>query len=126
MLRGRPKKLHPSPFITISDQMVTWSFIKFVYKRLGCSWDDTIDAFWKARHCKGSNAIYRYIMSGFRPTARGVVWIKLPSKEREQGKMESIREWWLTHYQPKRQNNIICANQEIKSMLDNLAEKFSI
>lgn len=93
----RPSRPRPAPSITIGDHHVPWSFIKYTYKRLGCDWDSTIDAFWKCRNVTGSNAVQRYIMAGFKPTKYGIP-ILTPSHERENGQMENIREWWIQLY----------------------------
>ncbi|MFA5751100.1 MAG: hypothetical protein WC898_02310 [Candidatus Paceibacterota bacterium] len=132
--RGRPKgsvranNATLSPHILINDQRVTWSMIKYVYKRLHCDWDNTIDAFWKARNATGSNGIYRYIMSGFTPGKKGPAWIHLPSRDREEGKMESIRQWWFKLYVPSSKNKATIAinSDEVKNMLESLSEKFGI
>jgi hypothetical protein len=108
--RGRPRKTprtgarfgtaeSPAPHITINGHRVTWSFIIFVHKRLH-DWDDTIDAFWKARNATGPNGIYRYVMAGFSPGKNRVPWNTVPSREREEGKMEKIRDWWIGLYTP--------------------------
>lgn len=137
--RGRPKKYAGAnafaSCIFISNQRVTWSFIRYVYKRLGCDWDAAIDAFWKARNTTGDNGIYRYIMAGFKPSLNRPAYITQPSAEREAGKMESIRDWWLKFYTPRRREAIGTENvlplpqqpyHEIKSMIDMLTEKFSL
>ena len=93
-----------------------------------CDWDDTIDAFWKARNATGANGIYRYIMSGFKPTSRGVPWITLPSKERENGKMQSIRDWWGALYKPSenRPNTLSLKSADVKDMLSNLTDGMTL
>lgn len=126
--RGRPSAARMAPHIVIGGQRVTWAFIKSVYKRLGCSWDDTIDAFWKARGTTGSNGIYRYITAGFQPGKNGVPWITLPSRERENGQMASIYLWWEKLYTPAgaRQETISAASDEVRSMLADLTEKLGM
>lgn len=130
MPRGR--KPEPNqPHILINGNKVTWAFIKLVYKRLHGDWDDTIDAFWKARNCTGANGIQRYIMSGFKRDENGRQWIAMPSKERENGKMEKIREWWLNLYKPSRTDarpsvsTVSTAIPDVKSMLETLTEGMS-
>lgn len=125
---GRPKSTKLAPYITISDQRVAWSFIKYVYKRLGCDWDDTIDAFWKAREATGSNAIYRYVMAGFKPGKNRVPWNSTPSKEREAGRMGKIRRWWLNLYTPsaKKRDTLSVKSPEVKTMLDRLSDGMRI
>ncbi len=120
----------PAPHIIISDQRVTWAFIKLIYKRLRCDWDDTIDAFWKARHTTGSNAIQRYIMAGFKPGKNGRPWILQPSREREEGKMENLREWWIQLYRPSRQCTdarpcVSTGMPDIASMIEQLSQGMS-
>jgi hypothetical protein len=117
-----------APHIIINEQRIYWSAIKQIYKRLGCNWDTTIDAFWKARHATGSNGIYRYTMSGFAPGKYGPAWIHLPSKERENGQMESIREWWIALYKPseKRLKTIAIQKADVACMLASLTESLSL
>lgn len=119
-----------APAITINGTRITWSFIKLVYKRLHCDWDDTIDAFWKARRCIGSNGIQRYIMSGFKPDKNtGKPWILSPSNERENGKMESIRLWWIKLYTPTEQLTTRSRKYhtpEVKQMIDSLVDGMAI
>jgi len=118
-----------SPAIIINDQRVTWAFIKLVYKRLHCDWDDTADAFWKARRATGSNGIYRYIMSGFKPSPQGAPWICRPSVDRENGRMESIRQWWIGLYTPSNKTaarTISSKYPEVKMMLENLIGGMSL
>lgn len=128
MPRGRPRKTTPAPYIVINDQQVTWPFIKFVYKRLGCSWDDTIDAFWKARKATGSNGIYRYVMAGFKKTSRGIAYNTIPSKEREEGKMEKIALWWRKLYAPSEKSRATIAVQsaDVKYMLESLCDSMTV
>ena len=127
--KPRPAVKH-APGIVINGNRVAWSFIKLIYRRLHCDWDDTIDAFWKARHCTGSNGIQRYIMSGFKPDkTTGKPWILNPSNERENGKMESIRQWWLKLYTPSERLNKrghAFHTPEIKQMLETLIDGMSI
>lgn len=88
--------------IFIGESSIPWSFVWQTFARCGRDWDTTIDAFWKARNCKGKNGVQRYIMSGFRHVNK---YILQPSKERESGKMESLREWWLKLYDRKRDSS---------------------
>lgn len=127
----------PAPHILINSQPITWAFIRLVHKRLGNDWDITIDAFWKARRATGYNGIYRYIMAGLRSAetpAPGSVptnsksaystkpWIYHPSSDREAGRMENIREWWLSLYTPSTAK--ATASAEVQSMVDAIAAKF--
>jgi hypothetical protein len=126
MMRGRPRTQTPSPGIIINGQHITWAFIRKVYNMLGKSWDDTADAFFKARNCTGENGIYRYINAGFRSNKTGIKYITLPSKEREAGKMESIRDWWIQLYQPKHDSTVSAEHAEVKTMLDSLLQKMKM
>ena len=64
-------------------------------------WDDVIDAFWKARNATGYNAVQKYVLKGLIADKNGRRYILLPSKERENGQMESIRTWFETLYERK-------------------------
>jgi hypothetical protein len=72
-----------------------------VNKAAHTDWDDTIDAFWKARNATGYNAIQKYVLKGLLADKNGRQYILIPSKERENGQMESIRTWWETLYERK-------------------------
>jgi len=80
--------------VEINGQKVPWSAVQKVRRMCGGDWDQTIDAFWKARNATGPNAILRYVMHGFVKNDAGIRYSLLPSKERERGQMENIREWW--------------------------------
>jgi hypothetical protein len=69
-----------------------------VRSMFGGDWDETMDAFWKARNANGYNGVVKYVMRGFIQNDKGIRYITLPSKERENGKMESIRAWWNSLY----------------------------
>jgi hypothetical protein len=90
-----------SNLVTINGQKISWAFIQKVRGLLKGDWDDTIDAFWKARNAKGQNGIVKYIMVGFVPDKAGKRYIMLPSNERENGQMQAIRDWWSSLYQRK-------------------------
>ena len=124
------------PAITINNQPITWAFIRRVYNALGNDWDNVADAFWKARNATGHNAIYRYISAGMRVPSPGSIpsgskrsttpWISLPSRDREQGRMDLIREWWIHLYTPSARRTAAIAEQssEVQSMIDAIAAKF--
>lgn len=107
---GRPKSTSTAPKIglTISDQVIPWSFVFYVKKLCHGDWDTVMDCFWKARYIKGSNGIQRYIRAGLKPGKFGTRYILLPSKERENGQMDNIREWFNSLYDRKRAPNQAC------------------
>lgn len=114
-------KMHPAAKptgITIAESTISWAFIWQTYAKCGKDWDTTIDAFWKARRCTGANGVQKYILCGFRHATK---YILKASKEREDGKMENLRQWWLSLYERKRSTSQECAD-----ILDSLMEKFSI
>jgi hypothetical protein len=80
--------------IVINGQKIHWSAVQMVRANCGGDWDQTIDSFWKARHATGKSAILRYVLRGFVKNEKGIRYSLLPSKEREHGQMESIRQWW--------------------------------
>lgn len=89
--------------VTINNQKIAWSFIFMLRKKLGGSWDSTMDAFWQARNAEGENGITKYIIKGLQPDAQGRRYILYPSKEREAGNMQKVRDWWEGEvYQRKR------------------------
>jgi len=89
-------------FVIISNQKIPWSYIQSVRRRFGGDWDQTIDAFFKARNATGINGIIKYIEKGFL-LINGKRYNFFPSKEHESGQMESIRQWWNTSiYTPKK------------------------
>jgi len=85
--------------ITLNGQLIPWSFVWRVHALCGKDWDRTIDCFHKAKHCTGVNGIQRYIMSGLRGKTYGDRWMLHPSRERENGQMESLRDWWMGLYE---------------------------
>jgi hypothetical protein len=87
--------------ITINGQKISWATVQKVRSMFRGDWDDTMDAFWKARNAKGVNGVVKYVMKGFLPDAKGVRYSMVTSKERENGQMESIRRWWNSLYQVK-------------------------
>lgn len=117
MPRGRKKTEKPAPTITIGTQDISWPFIMKVHVAGGKDWDVTADAFWKARNAVGINAIYRYINAGLRPDKNGKRFAFAMSKERETGKMESVRLWWVSLYTPVRQRE---AAEEQKAAIDDM------
>jgi hypothetical protein len=89
-------------FVVIEEQQIPWSVIQRVRRLCGGDWDQTIDAFWKARAAQGKDGIIKYVLAGFRRTANGNKYSLLPSKEANDGKMEMIRTWWRDCvYKPK-------------------------
>jgi hypothetical protein len=80
--------------IIINDQTITWASVQMVRRMCGGDWDQTIDAFWKARNATGKNAVMRYVIAGFAKSETGLRYSLLPSAERERGQMEHIRQWW--------------------------------
>jgi len=93
--------------ININGQLIPWSFVGRIHKKCGGDWDMTIDVFWKARNAKGTNGIQRYIMSGFKPNQYGQKHAFAPSREREDGKMESLRQWWGGLYLRRRATSAV-------------------
>lgn len=80
--------------IIINEQKITWASVQMVRRMCGGDWDQTIDAFWKARKATGRNGVMRYVLRGFVANDKGARYSLVPSKERENGQMENIREWW--------------------------------
>jgi hypothetical protein len=103
--------------VTINGQLIPWSFVWRVHTLCGKDWDETIDCFWKARHCTGDNGIQRYIMSGFKPDERGNKFMLRPSKERESGKMDTLRTWWEGLYTRRRKPEFTAEAAEIVAAL---------
>ncbi len=101
--------------LNINDQIIPWSFVFLVNKQCRGDWDTTMDCFWKARHIKDVNGVQRYIRAGLKQNQYGKRYILLNSKERENGQMESIREWFQSLYERKRAPNQEC--KDIVSML---------
>ena len=93
-----PKK--PS-FVLLEGQQIPWSVIQMVRRACGGDWDQTMDAFWKARLCKGPNSIVKFVVKGLVKNEVGVRYSLVTSKERENGQMEAIRQWWNKAYTPK-------------------------
>lgn len=91
----------PAVGIKIGSQIIPWSFVRMVNNAAKGDWDNTIDAFWKARNATGYNAIQKYITKGLIADGNGRRYILVPSKERENGQMESIRTWWEGLYERK-------------------------
>ena len=88
--------------VNINGIEIEWSFVALVKKKCGGDWDQTIDAFWKARGAKGKDGIIKYVLAGFRKGHGGNKYSLLPSKEANDGKMEMIRTWWRDCvYKPK-------------------------
>jgi hypothetical protein len=73
-------------------------------------WDQTINAFWKARN---HPTIIKYIQLGFKPDKNGRIYSLLPSKEMNEGKMESIRQWWNSLYKPSTKTKSLMSMKEI-------------
>jgi len=111
--------------VDINGQLIPWSFVWRVRKLCGGDWDSTIDCFWKARRCTGANGIQRYIMSGLKQKDWRERWMLMPSKDRENGKMESLRDWWLGLYERRRagdsENSV-----DVSEMIAQLTEKFGM
>lgn len=87
--------------ITINGQLIPWSFVHRVKRELGNEWDDTIDLFWRARNAKAPIGVVRYVSRALVRNADGRRWADDKSAERENGQMESLREWWETLYERK-------------------------
>jgi hypothetical protein len=109
----------PEDCLKITDNLIPWSFVFQVKKHCNGDWDAVMDVFWKARHAKGKNAVQRYIRAGLKPNQCGVKYALLPSKEREDGRMDSIRQWFDSLYKRKR-----APNQEAFDIVSMLAGKF--
>jgi len=88
--------------VDINGRLIPWSFVWRVHALCGKDWDATIDCFWKARKSDGQNGVQRYIMSGLKQKERCDRWMLRPSKERENGKMQRLRDWWLGLYERRR------------------------
>lgn len=101
--------MKPKTGLKINDQIIPWSFVYQVNKLCNGDWDDTIDCFWKARHAVGTSGIHKYIKAGFK-LRNGIAYMRLPSKERESGKMDSLRQWFDTLYDRKRVPVAECAS----------------
>lgn len=114
----RKKQQSEENNIQIKDSSIPWSFIWKVYGQARKDWDVVADVFWKARNCEGKNGVQRYIMVGLRSENK---WILQPSKEKENGKMESIRQWWLGLYERKKSTSKECAD-----MIAALTSKFDM
>ena len=93
-------KSKSSDSIIISGQQIPWSFVQRIANFVDRDWDRVMDIFWKSRDAKN---IMRYIQKGLIPNAEGKRYILYPSRERDNGKIESIRQWWHQNvYVPKR------------------------
>jgi hypothetical protein len=94
--------------IVINNNEIPWSFVHSVWGRLGKDWDQTKDTFWKARNAKGgSGGIIRYIEAGFKENGNGALpYNMIPSKDVNEGRIETIRKWWDTLYQPKKKKDM--------------------
>lgn len=88
--------------IKINGQEIPWSFVFQVRGRFKGDWDDTMDCFWKARNAQGVDGIRRYINAGWKPGKDGKRYNFMVSKERENGQMTAIRDWWDSLYQRKK------------------------
>lgn len=104
--------------ITIADSSIPWSFIWLTFGKCGKDWDCTIDCFWKCRKSIGKNGVQRLILAGLRHPTK---YMLQPSKERENGQMESIRQWWLGLYERKKDASKDCAD-----MIAALSSKFDL
>lgn len=104
-------------FVTISGQRIPWSFVQLVRKACGGDWDQTMDAFWKARGAKGPGSIVRYVLKGLKPDGKGNKYSLLPSKEHNDGKMQMIRVWWETEvYKPKPRGETVSIGEIFRGM----------
>jgi len=115
--------------ITINGQLIPWSFVWRVHALCGKDWDRTIDCFHKAKHCTGVNGIQRYIMSGLRQDRRELRWMLWPSRERENGQMESLRDWWMGLYERRTKPDVGDDGNrpvEIAAMLAELSSKWGM
>ncbi len=106
--------------LTINGQEITWPFIMKVRNMFKGDWDNTLDAFWKARDAKGQNGIQKYIMCGFIPDKMGKRYMLMPSKERENGQMESIREWWHRLYERHPKTPMVSIKSALKDWVESL------
>ena len=98
--------------LTINNQPVPWSFIGKVKRQLNGDMDTVIDLFWKARNHPD---VIRYV-------AKAIVdghWSH-ESRERENGQMETVREWWQRLYEPK--NGPTPMKKELKKVFEQLAK----
>ncbi len=103
--------------IEINGQKIPWSAIGRIRKLCGGDWDTTIDAFWKAREADGKNGILRYVQAGFVPDANGKRYSLMPSRERENGEMEKVREWWKGLYTPSKRVEAMSMGQVMRHIM---------
>lgn len=106
--------------IIINNQSIPWSFIQRVRRICGGDWDQTLDIFWKCRNATGTNGIIRYITRGLLDLGKNNKWLFLPSKERECGRMESIRQWWSSLYERKPREGTASCKEALKEALQAL------
>jgi hypothetical protein len=100
-------KAHES-VVYIEGQCIKWSVVQKIRRACGGDWDQTMDAFWKARNAKGENGIVKYVVRGLVKDTKGNQYSLLPSKEVNAGQMELIRIWWETNvHKPKPKNDAI-------------------
>jgi hypothetical protein len=103
--------------IEINGQQIPWSAIGRIRKLCGGDWDTTIDAFWKARGADGQNGVLRYVQRGFVPDKAGKRYSLMPSKERENGEMEKVREWWKGLYTPSTKRETMSMAQVMRNIM---------
>jgi hypothetical protein len=126
MKKTRTKLKEPQKYcLNINGQSIPWSFVYKIHTLCSKDWDATIDCFWKAKHCIGANGIQRYIMCGFKPDKFGNKFMLRLSKERENGQMESLRNWWMKLYVRKRTADA-AQSASLSDMMAMLAGKFSL
>ena len=117
-----PKPKAPPSGLSIGEHIVPWSFVWKVHGLCRKDWDDTIDAFWKARNATGKNGIQKYILCGFRPGADGKKYMHTRCKERRDGKMDNLRSWWNGLYIRKRGAE---STEQVTELVSFLVGKFS-
>lgn len=90
-------------YVVINNQQIYWSFIQKIRNQVfRGDWGRTIDAFWRARHATGENAVMRYMQQGLKADDKGRKYLLYPS-ETYVNNRESIMRWWNDEvYKPKR------------------------
>lgn len=117
---GKNVKKSTQAFIIINGQQIPWSFVGKVRMMFKGDWDDAIDCFWKARNATGYNGVQKYILKGFIPNNKGIRYSMQMSKEREEGKMDSLREWWNSLYARKGRSDMMSVRDVFKFLAESM------
>lgn len=123
MLPDRPAVRQKRYTLIIKDQEIPWSFVQRIRRICGGDWDQTLDIFWKARNATGNNGIIKYISKGLVDLAKGNRWLLMPSRERENGRMEVVRQWWSSLYQRKPKEGTTSCREALKDALLTILDK---